>query len=96
MEKKHGEKTTTFVLRIEAERRRLGADKKTTYRSYVSKFDRALKSKLDTVRWSKKASGNPKFGWDDVVTVCRDVESGCALDEEGVTQAVGVPPPPPV
>lgn len=28
---------------------------------------------------AKKAAGNAKFGWDDVVTVCRDREAGIGL-----------------
>jgi hypothetical protein len=31
------------------------------------------------VRWAKKAAGNQKWGWEDIVTVCKDVHTGCAL-----------------
>ena len=34
------------------------------------------------MRIAKKAAGNHKFGWDDVVTVCRDRKAGIGLAEE--------------
>ena len=70
------------MLRVETERRRLDIDKSSTFHAFVKRnLDLGLRQKLDQIRWSKKTQGNLKFGWDDVVAVCRDMASGCALGE---------------
>jgi hypothetical protein len=83
MHPKVGEVSAAFVLRVEAERRRMSIDKASTYHAFVKRdLDLKLRQRLDQVRWAKKASGNPKFGWDDVVTVCRDMQNGCTLGDD--------------
>jgi hypothetical protein len=68
------ESSPAFVLRVEQTRRGLDMDKGSTYHAFVKKcLDLDLRRKLDQVRWAKKASGNARFGWEDVVAVCRDM-----------------------
>lgn len=68
---------------METERRRRGLDKSATYHAFVRRhLDDDTKRSLDQVRLAKKAAGNNKFGWDDVVTVCRDKMAGISLAEE--------------
>jgi hypothetical protein len=69
-----GEASAAFVLRVEATRRRMNIDRASTYHAFVKRdLDQKLRERLDSVRWAKKATGNLKFGWEDVVTVCRDM-----------------------
>jgi hypothetical protein len=83
-----GEASTAFVLRVETARRRMAVDKASTYHAFVKRdLDSRLRERLDQVRWSKKASGNLKFGWEDVVAVCRDMQHGCTLGDEPPSQA---------
>ncbi len=48
----------------------------------MKSLDQNIKRQLDIVRLNKKAQGlaggsfGARFGWDDVVCVCRDVVSG--------------------
>ena len=81
-----------FVLRVETERRQLNIDRSSTVHAFVKRYlDLGLRQKLDQIRWAKKIQGNPKFGWDNVVAVCRDMASGCALgeaDAEAKTPAI--------
>jgi hypothetical protein len=85
------ETSPSFVLRVETERRRLDIDKSSTFHAFVKRnLDLGLRQKLDQIRWSKKTQGNLKFGWDDVVAVCRDMASGCALGEAAAEAAVPV------
>jgi hypothetical protein len=35
---------------------------------------------------AKEAAGNTRWGWEDIVTVCKDVHSGCALSPAPVAQ----------
>ena len=85
MHPKPGEASTAFVLRVETVRRRMNIDRASTYHAFVKRdLDHRLRERLDQVRWSKKATGNLKFGWEDVVTVCRDMQHGCTLGDEPV------------
>jgi hypothetical protein len=60
-------------------------DKTTTFHAFVkSSLDLDLRRRLDHIRLTKKAAGNSKFGWDDVVTVSRDLQAGGLLGEEEV------------
>jgi hypothetical protein len=78
-----GETSTAFVLRVETVRRRMGIDRASTYHAFVRRdLDLRLRERLDQVRWAKKATGNLRFGWEDVVTVCRDMQHGCTLGDK--------------
>jgi hypothetical protein len=75
-------------MRVEMERRRLDMDKQSTYHAFVKLLDQNVKRSLDMVRLNKKAQGfagtttfGAKFGWDDVVCVCKDFASGTQLAE---------------
>ncbi len=61
-----------------------GGGKYATYHAFVKLLDVEVKRSLDIVRLNKKAQGyvsmhGTRFGWDDVVCVCRDVMSGSQL-----------------
>jgi hypothetical protein len=84
-----GETSTAFVLWVESVRRRMGIDRASTYHAFVRRdLDLRLRERLDQVRWAKKATGNLRFGWEDVVTVCRDMQHGCTLGDEPPRQTV--------
>ncbi len=69
------------------ERRKLDLDKSSTFHAFVKRnLDLDLRTKLDQVRWAKKANGNTKFGWDDVVAVCKDMVNGCVLGLNGAVK----------
>ncbi len=93
LEPQAGEGSAAFVVRAEVARRKLGVDSGQAYHAFAKRFlDENLKQQLDQVRWAKKASGNPRWGWEDIVTVCKDVYTGCALGKPPVaTPTVGQP-----
>lgn len=83
MQPHENESSAAFVLRVEVERRRWDMEKSATYHAFVKRYlDLPLRKCLDQVRMAKKAAGNNKFSWDDVVTVCRDRQAGIGLAEE--------------
>lgn len=47
MKPENGEKSTTFVLRVETARRGINADLKMTYRTFGDKLDGRLRDSLD-------------------------------------------------
>ncbi len=71
------------MLRVETERRKRDFDRNATFHAFVKRhLSLATRRQLDQVRISKKAAGNPRFGWDDVVTVCRDQLQGIGLADD--------------
>jgi len=92
MHPKEGEASSAFVMRVETARRRMQIDPASTYHTFVKRdLDFELRQQLDIVRRSKKASGATKFGWEDVVTVCRDLQLGCTLAVEPAPSSVSRP-----
>ncbi len=97
LEPEQGEASAAFVMRVERERRSLGIDPNQAYHAFAKRFlDENLKAQLDQVRWAKKANGQVRWGWEDIVTVCRDVHTGCGLAPRAKAQTAStVPPAPP-
>ncbi len=59
----------------------LGVSKMATWHAFKGYLDDPTMQVLEMVRVNKKTSGTmvTSFGWDDVVTVCKDRTSGLAL-----------------
>ena len=96
------EGSAQFVLRVEMERRKLNMDLNATFHAFVKGLDYEIKGLLDVVRLNKKATGKnngsiTKFGWEDVVCVCKDRASGVQLQRPILTAVapamVAAPPP---
>ncbi len=69
---------------MELQRKKLGLNTETTFYAFKGHLDAATKLKLEMVRINKRASGHmtsfgAKFGWEDVVMICRDEASGMPL-----------------
>lgn len=59
-----GESSVSFVLRVEAERRKLGCALGVTYHAFIKQLDLPLRAKLDAIRLSRKAGGGGMpFSW---------------------------------
>ncbi len=71
-------------------------DKTASFHAFVKRhLSLATRRQLDSVRLSKKAAGSTRFGWDDVVTVCRDKQQGVGLADEPLAAQVEVCKPAP-
>ncbi len=80
MRPKAGESSAQFALRVEMERKRLSANRVATWHAFKGYLDDPTMQVLEMVRVNKKTSGAAAaFGWEDVVTVCKDRTSGLAL-----------------
>lgn len=80
------------MMRVEVARRKVRVDANQAYHAFAKRFlDKGLKAQLDQVRWAKKAAGNNKWGWTDIVTVCKDLHTGCALGHDSGQPAAAHP-----
>ena len=83
MEPEEGERPSAFALGVEVLRRKLNACPVSTYHAFTLRFlGDTIREQLDQVRWAKKASGNYNWGWEDVISMCKDMESGCVLSKK--------------
>ncbi len=89
-----GEQSAQFAVRVETERKRLNVSKMATWHAFKGYLDDPTMQVLEMVRVNKKTSGTmmTSFGWDDVVTVCKDRTSGLALTARPASTQSRAPP----
>ncbi len=86
-----GEDSHAFVVRVEAERRTVGANKEATLHCFLPKLSAATRDHLERVRSTKAMLGlsGTELTWDEVVAMARDAMV------HGQKADLAAPPPPP-
>lgn len=72
-----------FILRIEAERKKLSVDMEATYHAFVHRLPYATRVTLENLRSTKSLVSAASFGWNDIVRHAKSEQVGGSLLKPG-------------
>ncbi len=86
-----GEDGASFILRVEQQRRSIGASAETTLHCFRAKLDATWAAEVEGMRRTKLALNGSVMEWKDIVTLARDSKTHVRQPAPGGNTA---PPPP--